>query len=409
MLATITDAGTVKVWDMATTGNPSVLQQAGAVYSVAFSPDGKSLVGTGIFPAKVLDLATGEIRETWAVTGFGRLSPDWATFASRATSDNARFSTGSDYTVKVSDAKSGIERASLPGHTGGVMSFAFSPNSKMLASCGGDETVKLWDVSAQKLQTSLAGGGSVYSVAFSPDGKMLAAGNQFNRVRLWDIASGREVVGLQEQENSGVFSIVFSPNGKTLAVGNYHGKVRLWEVSSGRQLPGSFQGHTDAIRSMAFSPDGLTLATGSDDKTVRLWDVTTGQERLTLSGQQGAVNAIAFAPNGKTLATGNGSTINLSRAATDELAAAWKEELDPTDPGSPRADNSNGDRLLEHGRMNEAEQAYRRALPRLEQLVREFPDNPAYTQELAANLLDLSFVLNANGFSAEASGCMTAP
>src|SRR5262249_54580914 len=70
-LVTGSGDGTLKVWDMAMTPNPSMLQHAAAVHSVAFSPDGKSLVATGDFPAKVWDVATGQERATFAVTGAG--------------------------------------------------------------------------------------------------------------------------------------------------------------------------------------------------------------------------------------------------------------------------------------------------------------------------------------------------
>src|SRR5581483_8419050 len=132
-------------------------------------PDGKSLVAAGNFPAKVWDVATGQELATLAVTGKGVLSPDRATFARRSP----------DHTVKLQDAKTGSERATLRGHAALVYALAFSPDSRTLASSSGDQTVKLWDVPTQKLQATLRHSGHVCSVAFSPDGKTLAAGNQF--------------------------------------------------------------------------------------------------------------------------------------------------------------------------------------------------------------------------------------
>src|SRR5262249_33265697 len=129
-LATGSGDGALKLWDMATTPNPSMLQHAAAVHSFAFSPDGKSLVATADFRAQVWDVATGHQRATFAVSGAGALSPNRATFACR----------GPDNTVKLSDAKTGIERATLRGHPHGVQCLAFSPDSRTLASGGASDS-----------------------------------------------------------------------------------------------------------------------------------------------------------------------------------------------------------------------------------------------------------------------------
>jgi WD40 repeat protein len=37
------------------------------------------------------------------------------------------------------------ERAALSAHNGAVLGVCFSPDGKTLASCGADQTIKLWE------------------------------------------------------------------------------------------------------------------------------------------------------------------------------------------------------------------------------------------------------------------------
>jgi WD40 repeat protein len=132
---------------------------------------------------------------------------------------------------------------------------AFSPDGRLLASCGDDWTVRLWDPAiSQPAATPEGHASEVYGVAFSPGGRLLAScGSDDRIVRLWDPASGQPVAALE--------------------------------------------GHSAEVNTVAFSPDGRLLASGSDDRTVRLWDV--GTAALVSQLKIGVpVAALAWGPRG---------------------------------------------------------------------------------------------------------------
>src|SRR4051812_28110778 len=61
------------------------------------------------------------------------------------------------------------------GHKGMILSVAFSPDGKMLASAGEDIGIKLWNVETGKeLRTLYGHRSTIRSIVFSADGKKIA-------------------------------------------------------------------------------------------------------------------------------------------------------------------------------------------------------------------------------------------
>ncbi len=290
------------------------------VFSVAFSPDGKTLA-SGAFDntIRLWDLATGDPKGSPLEGHNDRVtsvafSPDGKTLASGAF----------DNTIRLWDLATGDPKGSpLVGHTKEVLSVAFSPDGKTLASGSWDNKIRLWDVATGAARgTPLAGHtNAVISVAFSPDGKTLASGSGDNTIRLWDLATGDPKGSPLSGHTGEVFSVSFSRDGQTLVSGSSDKTILLWVVATGTAKGPPLAGHKNTVTSVAFSPDGQTLASSSADRTIRIWDLATStSKRSPLTGHTGEVTSVAFSPDGKTLASGaNDEAIRLWDLATDVL------------------------------------------------------------------------------------------
>nr|MDO8084256.1 hypothetical protein [Candidatus Sigynarchaeum springense] len=74
---------------------------------------------------------------------------------------------------------------------------------------------------------------AVLSVAFSPDGKTLATGSEDKAARLWDVRTGKQLRALEGHEGL-INSVAFSPNGSLLATGSKDKTARLWKIAPGK-------------------------------------------------------------------------------------------------------------------------------------------------------------------------------
>ncbi len=226
----------------------------------------------------------------------------------------------------------------LSGHVSPVISVAFSPNARMIASGSFDKSVKIWDANNGQLLRSLTGDtDAVSSLAFSPDGKWLASGSLDRTIFIWDANSGQSIRGLRYDQTyswevpPSVWSIAISPDSTRIASGSADSTVKIWNESNGELLR-IFKGHSDVVTSVAYLPSGKAIVSGSKDGTVRLWDADSGQPLRTLTGHSGQVLSVAVSHDGKKIAAaGNSSTVTIWNAATGQQLRTFNSQSNPID------------------------------------------------------------------------------
>ena len=269
-----------------------------------YSPDGRTIASKSSKEVYLWDAVTGERKVT--ITGhthsvFGVVySPDGKTIATQnGAKGNLRDAVAEIYLWNTSTAKRKITIAEHPCYI-----FMYSPDSSTIITCGmrereyrlGDgRVIRLWDATTGKQKATLEE--QVYDVesfAYSLDGStIITAGLQdienddhFGRfIRLWDATTGKYKITLVDDRDSGgpISNFACNPDGKTIAVGE-DGGIWLRDTGTGERkivlvdettLVG--HGYNFGIGNLTYSPDGKTIATWKNyEQEVHLWDGATG-------------------------------------------------------------------------------------------------------------------------------------
>jgi len=200
--------GTLRLWDISTESilstveglNASIESGEGrvlldvspqAVRSVAFSPDGQSLV---------VGLAKGQ-------------------------------ASNPDYSLRLLDTATGREIRRLAGHREVVADVAFSPDGKLILSGSTDLNVIVWDVaSGAEIRRLIGHTSGVLAVAFHPEGRLAVSG-AYDGLLLWDIVEGvalRRYAGL----NKPIVGLAFVPDGHSFLVAADDDAVHEWRVDA---------------------------------------------------------------------------------------------------------------------------------------------------------------------------------
>uniref|UniRef100_A0A667Y404 Notchless protein homolog 1 n=1 Tax=Myripristis murdjan TaxID=586833 RepID=A0A667Y404_9TELE len=179
--------------------------------------------------------------------------------------------------------------SSLQGHTEAVISTAFSPTGKYLASGSGDTTVRFWDLTTETPHHTARGHTHwVLTIAWSPDGKKLASGCKNSQVCFICTHKHVTIICLLRW----VTVLMLNPECRYLVSSSKDCTIRIWDTVLGRSEK-ILTGHTQSVTCVKWGGDGL-LYTSSQDRTVKVWRAKDGVQCRTLQGHAHWVNTLAL-------------------------------------------------------------------------------------------------------------------
>jgi WD40 repeat protein len=237
--------------------------------------------------------------------------------------DGKYLATGSvDGIARLFEVVNSKEVLSLVGHTDWIVSLAFSQKNNILATASGDYTIRFWNINTGECLKQLQGHTNrVCTVAFSIDEKILASAGFDKTIRIWDVSTGSCLKVLQGHEDN-IISLAFSPNGRMLATSSKDLTVRFWDTSTYEcfKILQESKNFGTYVSSISFSPDGQMLACRGQNNTINIWDTHNFECIKVLQGHSNFVRSVAFSPQGKILASGSqDGTIRLWDVTTDKL------------------------------------------------------------------------------------------
>jgi RNA polymerase sigma factor (sigma-70 family) len=347
LLATMNDAGVIRLWDTET-GKEKHPREASpcGLTAVRFQPDSKALWTLGTdFALRKWEAATGRMlgKPHTLVRGS---SPEF--FGGRLVSSR-------NGEVFLYDATIGKLLLSAPGDWGIV-----APDGKRMVTTSSDGGVRLYDVETGKLihtpalpsERDTPGGPQPVVRGFTADGKSLIL--QGDNVSVWEVETGKQkaswslwrskVLTPPETERNPkgrpgtgrkgtgrskfpdgrgrpsadfedkIESVALSADGSKIAFGvrknrrpqgggpvTEYRRVMILETMTARLLHQADVEENNLLP-LAFSPDGKLLAAGGS-WTAHVWEVGTARAARQFTGHRGWINALAFSADSKRLAT----------------------------------------------------------------------------------------------------------
>lgn len=323
----------------------SIRKKIYVVNSLGYSHDGRR-IAIGHYDVDILDLAAGRetsvysgARGVWSVA----FSPDGKTLVIGSLQEGL--------ILCDTDSGSRLRLLSPATYSGGdVYSVAYAPNDARIASGSIDGKIRLWNTDGQPVRHPRENRYYLSCATFSPDDKYVLTGSDNGVVTSWNAKTG-QVAWRDGLSFRKITNLWFTNNRTTLAVkahptSNFEDRpadweLHIWDSRQGEKLwmipctdaaqersPDSrrrfsihgnelhlfrsgqsnpdhvLAGHDAKISCCSWTLDSCTVVTGATDGEIRIWDADSGMERGCMPGNGDSISKLLPLPDDKRVVFG---------------------------------------------------------------------------------------------------------
>lgn len=278
-IVTAADGRNISIWDIATRKVVKTYQRhRGKVQVVAWGPqEMRSTVASASSEGniQIWNANSGMQLASWledAPIRYFAWSPDGQFIVSINLAGN---------NIKIWDAKTGRLVIQYKSKIQQLQALDWSTDGTYIVAASKEGSMQMWFVgtgmdgdrnSLQREQTRVyqrTAVSNINALDWSPNKKLLAYGGGNNSVDIWNPITGISPVHY-DQHKGPIHSIQWSPDGATIASASADKSVQVWDANNGKAIY-SYQNHSDAVNTVRWSPDGKLLASGSNDRTIHIW------------------------------------------------------------------------------------------------------------------------------------------
>jgi hypothetical protein len=172
----------------------------------------------------------------------------------------------------------------------------------------------------------------------SPDGRLIATVGRDQTIELWISSTGDSHIFRFQGHRSEVTSLAFSLDSQTLVSGSMDGQLRLWSLTTGSQL--HLTQTTGAVTEIKFSPSRSYLSTISNElgrrrtSVLHLWNIPLITEDVDISLKftcEEAFTMATFSSDSRLLAAATeAGSFEIRSISTGALMSSGNADINPS-------------------------------------------------------------------------------